>query len=299
MKLVACPNCHAQYDLSNFAGDVVSCRCGTTFPAVAPPAKDAAVVRCAACGAPVGETDKACAYCHAEIARRPEPAGPVCPECYARNPVGARHCTSCGVAFEPQPVRASADPLECPVCPGVRLGARSLGGIWVDECAMCLGLWVPGDGMDRLVDRLRERRRREGSPAADLAHRDRRAVWQATIAYRKCPECGTAMQRKNFGRRSGVILDWCGSHGTWLDANEMEDVAAFVLQGGLEAEAAAEPGADPGLPADPKRIAALAAAERILAEERAREEAARTETAWEGFARGRRSIGDVIARLLR
>ncbi|MGE5175800.1 MAG: zf-TFIIB domain-containing protein [Hyphomicrobiales bacterium] len=254
------------------------------------------MVRCAACGALVPDGAKVCAYCHAEIARRPEPSGPVCPECYAKNPVGARHCTSCGIAFSPQPVRATPDPLECPVCPGVRLGARNLGGIWVDECPMCLGLWAPGDVLDRLVERVLERRRKE-APAAG-AHHERRAAWQETITYRKCPGCGAQMQRKNFGRRSGVIVDWCGSHGTWLDAHEMEDIAAFVLEGGLDGEAATEGAAGYALPADPTRAAALAAAERILAEERARN-APRPHEGELGPNTVLRGIGDLIALLLK
>ena len=27
------------------------------------------------------------------------------------------------------------------------------------------------------------------------------------------------MQRKNFAGHSGVVVDWCGSHGTWLDSD--------------------------------------------------------------------------------
>jgi hypothetical protein len=42
------------------------------------------------------------------------------------------------------------------------------------------------------------------------------------------------MVRKNFGRRSGIIIDWCGAHGTWLDANELEEIASFIIGGGLE-----------------------------------------------------------------
>jgi Zn-finger nucleic acid-binding protein len=299
VKLVACPSCHAQYDVDGFSGDAVACRCGTTFPATPPVARDAAVTRCAACGALVGPAERVCSYCQAEVTRRPEAAGPVCPKCYARNPAGARHCTSCGVAFLPQPVRAGGDALECPVCPGVRLGSRSLGGIWVDECPMCLGLWAPGDTMDRLVDRVREKRRSDrAATAADPKRRERRSEWQAEIAYRKCPECRVAMQRKNFGRHSGVILDWCASHGTWLDAHEMEDVAAFVLEGGLEGGPGASAAPESGLPADPERVAAVAAAERIIAEERARN-AARAHEGEIGPRMISRGIGDLFALLLK
>jgi Zn-finger nucleic acid-binding protein len=189
----------------------------------------------------------------------------------------------------------------------VPLVARNLGGLWVDECPICLGLWAPGDVMDRLVDRVRERRRRDGAPPASHASRERRAPWQAAVTYRRCPECHGAMQRRNFGRRSGVVVDWCGNHGTWLDAHEMEDIAAFVLDGGLELQSAGPAGPADGdaatprtwsLPADPGRTAAILAAERILAEERARSEAERS-GAELGSKRLLRGIGDLLATLLK
>ncbi len=298
MKLVACPNCHAQYDVADVADETVTCPCGATISTKPPAAVDAAVKRCAACGALVAEGEQVCSYCHAAIVRDSAPAGPVCPECYARNPERARHCTACGVAFLPQPVRRTADPLECPLCSGVHLVARSLGGLWVDECPMCLGLWAPGDVMDRLVDRVRERRRREGQPAGGDAPRERRAAWQGAVAYRHCPVCRGAMQRKNFGHRSGVIVDWCGSHGTWLDAHEMEDIAAFVLGGGLERVPQPEKEGGWTLPADPSRTAAIVAAEQLLAEERARS-GAPTQWGRFGFGRPIKSIGDLIAEFLK
>jgi Zn-finger nucleic acid-binding protein len=42
------------------------------------------------------------------------------------------------------------------------------------------------------------------------------------------------MNRKNFARISGVIIDECGSHGVWLDAGEMEKIRLFIADGGLE-----------------------------------------------------------------
>jgi Zn-finger nucleic acid-binding protein len=40
------------------------------------------------------------------------------------------------------------------------------------------------------------------------------------------------MQRRNFQKTSGVIVDRCRSHGTWLDADELERIAGFLLSGG-------------------------------------------------------------------
>jgi len=269
VKLVACPQCHAQYDVEAVGTSSVDCRCGATVSATPPAARDVPVTRCAACGALVGDTGTVCSYCRAEVIRRPAPYGPVCPECYARNPEAARFCTACGVAFLPQPARTRGGSLACPVCPGATLVPRELAGIWVEECPSCLGLWTPGEVMDRLVERIRERLDQLGVRAGEAARRKRRSKWQPEFTYRKCPECGARMQRRNFGRRSGVVVDWCGSHGTWLDASELEDIADFVLQGGLQPPPVDEDRSW-ALPADPNRMAAFAAAERILAEERER-----------------------------
>ncbi len=40
------------------------------------------------------------------------------------------------------------------------------------------------------------------------------------------------MQRRNFRRSSGVIIDRCNKHGTWLDADELEQITGFVMSGG-------------------------------------------------------------------
>ena len=53
--------------------------------------------------------------------------------------------------------------------------------------------------------------------------------------YVACPDCGKIMNRQNFGKRSGVIIDVCRGHGTWFDADELSRVIAFVEGGGLEA----------------------------------------------------------------
>jgi hypothetical protein len=77
------------------------------------------------------------------------------------------------------------------------------------------------------------------------------------------------MQRRNFGKRSGVIVDVCGKHGVWLDADELEAVAAFIERGGLAAAALVAGELDAGFaPVDEKMLEARIAAEKLLARER-------------------------------
>ena len=53
--------------------------------------------------------------------------------------------------------------------------------------------------------------------------------------YRPCAVCGQLMVRRNFGRTSGVIVDFCGSHGIWFDAQELAHVLRWIRSGNLEA----------------------------------------------------------------
>ena len=48
------------------------------------------------------------------------------------------------------------------------------------------------------------------------------------------------MNRVNFGKVSGVIVDVCKLHGTWFDAGELTRVVAFAAGGGLERTRARE-----------------------------------------------------------
>ena len=100
---------------------------------------------------------------------------------------------------------------------------------------MCGGVFVETQAFDAIVE-----------------DEDRRAVVDASLVeqpltdvrdpvqYVPCPECETLMNRTNFGRRSGIIVDVCKNHGTWFDADELRRVIAFVKSGGLDKARALE-----------------------------------------------------------
>ena len=49
------------------------------------------------------------------------------------------------------------------------------------------------------------------------------------------------MLRRNFRKSSGVILDVCSEHGSWLDADELEQITGFILSGGAPSPVLADP----------------------------------------------------------
>lgn len=42
------------------------------------------------------------------------------------------------------------------------------------------------------------------------------------------------MNRRNYGRKSGVIVDVCSRHGIWFDLHELDSLLRWIRQGGEE-----------------------------------------------------------------
>lgn len=60
------------------------------------------------------------------------------------------------------------------------------------------------------------------------------------VRYRPCPVCGRFMNRMNYARISGVIIDACREDGFWFDQDELRKIVVFIESGGLDRAAARE-----------------------------------------------------------
>jgi Zn-finger nucleic acid-binding protein len=240
LHLVACPGCRLQYDVSGRPETSFLCPCGETVAVVTSRGVEARVRRCGSCGALLEEGAVTCAYCRARVTREGE-LSLLCPECWARNHPQSRFCTGCGVAFRPHPMPAAVgEGVSCARC-SVPMTPRAIGGVTIQECAQCNGIWVPGTSFDDLVTRAIEawKASEEGAIVPAPRRTGGNPVTER-VEYRKCPDCGKMMSRRNYRRTSGVIIDRCHDHGTWLDSDELERIAGFILSGGLERAKAAE-----------------------------------------------------------
>jgi Zn-finger nucleic acid-binding protein len=103
------------------------------------------------------------------------------------------------------------------------------------ECPQCDGLWVEAAAFERICADREQQSAVLGvashvpSPAAGGEARG------GAVRYVPCPECGQLMNRLNFARCSGVIVDLCKGHGTWFDREELRGIVEFIRAGGLEA----------------------------------------------------------------
>ena len=143
--------------------------------------------------------------------------------------MGSRHCPHCGAAaIQPAPAQLSV--MRCPRCKvdmsAVRIGSQSL-----RECEKCAGLWLDVPAFEKIcADREQQAAVLGGAspaPARELRP-------EQSVRYAPCPQCGQLMNRINFAKCSGVVVDICKGHGTWFDAQELSAIVQFIRDGGLE-----------------------------------------------------------------
>jgi Zn-finger nucleic acid-binding protein len=184
------------------------------------------ILRCPGCGAPSRTGSSRCEYCRARLAT----IG--CPSCFALLFEGSTYCPHCGAA------QSSREPIEarqarCPACRGA-MRWITIGDLDLLECEGCDGTWIEADAFERLCAN------RESQAAVLHGNPRQNPAAQQPTRYRPCLRCGTMMNRMNFGRRSGTVVDVCRGHGTFLDRGELHQVVRFIHAGGLDRARQAE-----------------------------------------------------------
>ena len=228
--MLTCPGCSASYDVSEYKrGSRLRCNCGQilTVPDNGVHPISAHTLHCASCGGSLEKGRDTCPFCGALVDLSAARLTAYCPDCLTMSPEGARFCGGCGKPLIVEPERPEAASERCPRC-AVPMRNRTLDERRVLECPVCLGMFVSVDTFETLIRKQEDR-------IGVSAEGARKSVLRAEpVTYIKCPECGGVMNRMNYGRISGVIVDYCRNHGYWLDNGELEKIAEFVASGGLK-----------------------------------------------------------------
>lgn len=228
--LNTCNLCHRQHEVSHLdEGALVRCECGVTLVVEKIPPHEPRVLRCSSCGGLLNEGAAVCSSCGGEITLEERLLTEVCPQCYARMARGARYCMECGVAIRPQKITTIPQGAVCPRCRSA-LRSRVVNTVRIIECSACAGLWISPECFERILGEAEKATEVvSGGAPADVP---RTSLAEPPLQYLPCPLCKTVMNRRNFGATSGVIIDYCRSHGLWLDHRELENILRFVRRGG-------------------------------------------------------------------
>ena len=147
--------------------------------------------------------------------------------------MGSKHCPRCGAAAAVPEVKDAKD-RKCPRCQS-EMSFVTIGTTAVLECERCLGLWLDVSSFEKVCADREQQSAVLGVASIAPTHAVRET---SKVNYVPCPQCSQLMNRINFARCSGVIVDFCKGHGIWFDPDELSRIVAFIRQGGLEASRA-------------------------------------------------------------
>jgi Zn-finger nucleic acid-binding protein len=104
----------------------------------------------------------------------------------------------------------------------------------LDECPKCGGLWIDQAAFERVTKESQSQQSALQALGSLPPRRGKLTAEARKVVYLRCPDCDTVMNRRNYARRSGIIIDVCAAHGIWFDRDELTRVIEFVRRGGLE-----------------------------------------------------------------
>lgn len=179
-------------------------------------------LNCPNCGAAVASDSTRCEFCTSRLKTM------ACPECIGLMFIGSEHCSHCGAKVVAAETVSADKPGNCPRCRG-DLSVLQIEETRLKECAKCGGIWSAVETFENIcADREKQ------SAVLGFAGNRTHLSSPAKISYVPCPDCGQLMNRSNFARSSGVIIDLCKQHGVWFDAEELPKIIAFIRKGGME-----------------------------------------------------------------
>lgn len=180
-------------------------------------------LNCPNCGAGVESDRTLCQFCKTRL----KTVG--CTKCFGLMFEGSRFCGHCGAIAAPVEVKLDEEAGDCPRC-RTALEHIQINDVGLRGCTKCDGVWMDVETFEN-VCADGERR------SAVLGYYKGRSTIPETrtkVAYVPCPDCGQLMNRNNFARASGVIVDICKQHGVWFDADELPAIIGFIQNGGME-----------------------------------------------------------------
>lgn len=171
-----------------------------------------------------------------------------CINCGAPLEAKSRICRFCGALNDVDLRKVRRDKLHvgerpCPRCKDplrvLRLEVQTESGekLEVDRCDACHGIFFDPGELEEILEQAETRQQRlsqhvDHQRLGVLIEEETDTRDFQQVAYVPCPDCEKLMNRRNFGARSGVIVDQCRDHGVWLDGGELRRLVEWARAGG-------------------------------------------------------------------
>lgn len=183
----------------------------------------AEALNCPNCGGAVMSDRTQCEFCGSRL----KTVG--CSACMGMMFLGSKFCGHCGAAAYAAELIDDVNPGDCPRCK-IKLQSLKIDNVHIRECERCGGFWSDIAAFEHLCANKEQQASVIGFIGSYIhANADAPAV-----SYVPCPDCAQLMNRSNFARSSGVIIDMCKQHGVWFDAGELPKIIDFIDKGGID-----------------------------------------------------------------
>jgi Zn-finger nucleic acid-binding protein len=179
-------------------------------------------LNCPNCGGAVASDRTQCEFCRSRLKTI------ACPSCLGLMFLGAKFCGHCGRRARSVEVLTDQNAGDCPRCKRPLESVR-IEGAAVRECLGCGGLWTNVETFESIC----ADKEQQSAVINFIATQTFDSRPTPPISYVPCPDCKQLMNRSNFARSSGVIIDLCKQHGVWFDADELPKIIDFIDGGGL------------------------------------------------------------------
>lgn len=180
-------------------------------------------LNCPNCGAAEMSDRTQCEFCKS----LPKTVG--CTSCLRMMFIGSKFCIHCGLSARPAAMIDDGYPGECPRC-GIELRSLLIDTVHIRECGKCGGLWSGIESFENLCTS----KELQATVLRFIGSHSRPDTVLQPVKYLPCPVCSNLMNRSNFARSSGVIIDLCKQHGVWFDVGELPGIIEFIEKGGID-----------------------------------------------------------------
>lgn len=164
--------------------------------------------KCSSCGAPLAHQATSCGYCKSQVDVDIRGV-----HTYTRvKPQEPRPCASCKTEMD-------------------SINLHLNGDFIIEQCGQCYSLFFdPGELEYVLKHTVNGPEFVNHLKLNELL--EQQTPFEEKVQYRPCPVCTKIMNRKNYGARSGVIIDFCKEHGVFLDSGELSRLFQWKKVGG-------------------------------------------------------------------
>jgi Zn-finger nucleic acid-binding protein len=162
---------------------------------------EAQALNCPNCGSAVSSDKTQCEFCKSRLKTV------ACPACLGLMFLGSKFCDHCGRKASRVEVLTDEKVGDCPRCKR-KLESMRIEATSVRECTRCGGLWTSAETFESLCADKEEQ-----SAVISFINTQTFESRPSTtsVSYVPCPDCKQLMNRSNFARSSGVIIDRPGT----------------------------------------------------------------------------------------